>query len=99
MKRFITITVFILLLCLPVVLLILPANHFDEGQSLCLSQVLLHQECYACGMTRAIQHLIHFEFEEAFMFNMGSFIAFPAIVILYIKYIIFYYKRTATYFR
>jgi hypothetical protein len=61
----------------PVILLVLPADFFDQGQSICLSVLLLHQECYACGLTRAIMHLIHFEFSDAYYFNPLGFIVFP----------------------
>ena len=71
-----------LLSLLTITLLILPANFFDKGQSICLSMVLLNKECYGCGMTRAIQHLIHFDFEAAYNFNKISFIVFPLIVFL-----------------
>jgi hypothetical protein len=60
-----------------VVLLILPADYFDNGTAVCLSVVLLDKQCYGCGMTRAIQHLIHFEFAEAYAYNKLSFIVAP----------------------
>lgn len=58
-------------------LMYLPSDYFDTGQSLCLSVLLAHTECYACGMTRAFQHIIHFEFQTAWEFNKLAFIAFP----------------------
>ena len=58
-------------------LLYLPADHFDEGQSMCLSVVLLDRECYACGMTRGSQHLLHLDFQEAWEYNKLSFIVVP----------------------
>ncbi len=61
----------------PVILLVLPADFFDQGQSICLSILLLNQECYGCGLTRALMHLIHFEFAEAYYFNILAFIVFP----------------------
>lgn len=60
-----------------ITLLILPADYFDTGQALCLSVLIADVECYGCGMTRAIQHMIHFEFEEAWMFNKLSFVVAP----------------------
>ena len=59
------------------ILFMLPPTYFDEGQSTCLSVVLFNKTCYGCGMTRAIQHLIHFEFSKAFEFNPLSLIVFP----------------------
>ena len=80
------------LLALPIVLLILPANFFDTGKSVCLSVVLLDQQCYGCGMTRAIQHLIHFNFYEAYEFNKLAFIVFPLLVWVWITELIRVYK-------
>ena len=67
----------LLLLITPVVLLALPANFFDQGESICLSKRLFDVSCYACGLTKACMHLIHLNFEQAFYYNMGSFIVFP----------------------
>ena len=55
----------VVLLIVPLVLLILPADFFDNGQSLCLSQLLLEKECPGCGLTRGLQHLGHFDFQTA----------------------------------
>lgn len=76
----------------PIVLLILPANFFDDGESICLSQVLFKIECYACGLTRACMHLIHFEFEEAYAYHMLSFIIFPLVALVWLKWGIKEYK-------
>jgi hypothetical protein len=69
-----------LLAAVGVTLLILPAGYFDEGQAMCISVLLLDMECYGCGMTRAIQHLLHFDFEAAYEFNKLSFIVLPLAV-------------------
>jgi Protein of unknown function (DUF2752) len=69
----------------PFVLLILPSNFFDKGESLCLSKNLLDTECYACGMTKAVMHFIHFEFQKAWEFNKLSFIVVPMLIPLWIK--------------
>jgi len=61
-------------------LLYLPADHFDEGQSICLSVLLADTKCYACGLTRGIQHLIHGNFATAWEFNKLTFIVFPLAV-------------------
>lgn len=77
----------------PIVIICLPENYFDQGQSLCISQLLFHQECLACGLTRGCLYLIHLNFEEAFRFNMMSFVALPAISILWVKWTFEEYKR------
>ncbi|HEX2536256.1 MAG TPA: DUF2752 domain-containing protein, partial [Chitinophagaceae bacterium] len=77
-----------LIIGLPIALLILPANFFDNGESICLSKLLLDMECYACGMTRGCMHLIHLEFEDAFAYNMLSFIVLPLMGIVWIQWFI-----------
>lgn len=70
----------ILLILIPIALLILPANFFDNGSSACLSVILLDTECYGCGITRAIMHLIHFDLQEALYYNTLSFIILPLLI-------------------
>ena len=74
------------LIALPIVLESLPASFFDKGQSLCLSVLLLHKECFACGITRAIQHLIHLDFEVAWHFNKLVVFVFPILAFLWLKW-------------
>lgn len=76
-----------------ITLLVLPADFFDEGPSLCLSQLLADQECPGCGMTRGIQHLIHFDFQAAWSYNKLSFIIFPVLAFIYARSIYRFYKR------
>jgi hypothetical protein len=71
---------------LPIVLLILPADFFDDGPSLCLSVILLNETCFGCGITRAIQHLIHFEFSTAAEYNKLSFIVLPILVYVWASF-------------
>jgi hypothetical protein len=73
------------LICLPLILIILPADFFDEGQSLCLSVLFFDTTCYGCGITRAIQHLIHLDFAEASHFNKMSFVVLPLLIGLWFK--------------
>ena len=58
-------------------LLLLPASYFDEGQSMCISVLIFDKQCYACGMTRAVQHLIHFDFDAAAHYIKLAFIVVP----------------------
>ena len=70
---------------LPIVLIVLPVNFFDSGQAVCLSKRLANMECYACGMTRATMHFIHFDFNNAWFYNKLSFIVVPMLVPLWLK--------------
>ena len=91
-RYYFTISKLILIVFLPLVLLVLPKDFFDNGESICLSKVLLDIECYACGMTRACMHLIHFDFEEAYAYNMLSFIVLPLLGVIWIQWFIKEYK-------
>jgi hypothetical protein len=62
------------------VLVLLPASFFDTGQSLCLSKLILHQECPGCGITRAVQHTIHFDFEAAWRYNKLVIFVLPILI-------------------
>ncbi len=73
------------LLIVPMVLLILPADFFDEGQSICISVLLFDETCFGCGMTRAIQHLIHFNFSTAYSYNKLAIIVLPLLVYVWGK--------------
>jgi hypothetical protein len=64
----------------PILLLWLPADYFDEGIPLCFSRIFFNVECLGCGMTRAIMHLIHLDFERAWAYNPLCVIVFPLLV-------------------
>ena len=75
------------------VLLILPADFFDHGQSVCLSLLLFDTKCYGCGMTRAKQHLIHLDFAIAYSYNKLSFIVLPILIFLWIREFLRRFKK------
>ena len=83
-RKNLNIVYLIILLVIPIVLLILPADYFDSGQSICLSVLIFDTNCYACGMTRAIQHLIQFDYTTALGFNKLSIIVLPLLLVSYI---------------
>jgi len=75
----------VFLIALPLPFIILPANYFDTGESLCMSKVLLQQECFGCGITRAIQHAIHFDFTRAWHFNKLVVLVLPVLILLWLN--------------
>jgi hypothetical protein len=77
----------------PLTLIILPANFFDTGESICLSKLLLNVECYACGMTRACMHLIHLDIAGAYYYNTLSFAVLPIISIMWLSWAIKNWKK------
>jgi hypothetical protein len=72
----------------PVSFLFLRADFFDSGNSICLSQILFKTNCLGCGMTRAIQHFIHFEFQTAINYNPLVMLVFPLLVYLWVSFFI-----------
>jgi hypothetical protein len=73
-KKYLRIILLIGLVALPLALLILPVDFFDHGEVLCPSKRFLDMECPGCGITRGVQHAIHFDFKEAWEFNKLTFI-------------------------
>ncbi len=92
-KRIFLIIYIAALVIIPLVLFFLPADFFDSGTSICPSKRFLNISCPGCGMTRAVQHLIHLDFKSAWEFNKLVFIIFPLLSFLYVRYIIDLYKK------
>jgi len=77
---------FLLLLILaPVSLLLLPSDYFDQGESICISKLIANTDCPGCGMTRAIQHILHFEFDRAYDYNKLVVVILPLLIIVWFK--------------
>ena len=85
MKKITYMFYFFGLVLIPVILLILPIDFFDSGNTICLSVLLIDTECYACGMTRAVHRLIHFDFLAAYELNKLSIIVFPLLIFVYVR--------------
>ncbi|MCS7037944.1 MAG: DUF2752 domain-containing protein [Saprospiraceae bacterium] len=76
------------LILIPVVLLWLPADFFDKGEPLCPSKRFFNVECLGCGMTRAVMHLLHLDFEMALYYNPGSFLVAPVLGVIWIRWFV-----------
>jgi hypothetical protein len=87
-KKLFKILLFITLLLIPVILFILPSNFFDNGESVCISMMLFDVKCYGCGMTRAVMHFIHFDFNEAIAYNKLVILVFPLLILWWLKTIL-----------
>ena len=86
----------VILIALPLPFFILPANYFDTGESLCMSKLLLHRECLGCGITRAIQHAIHFDFTRAWHYNKLVVLVLPVLLFLWLSEIKKSLKKSKT---
>ena len=74
----------IALIIFPFVLWIMPATLFDNtGFELCPSKLIFNLECFGCGMTRAVMHLHHFDWNEAIYYNYAVLIVYPVLVIVW----------------
>lgn len=82
-----------LYLILPILLLLLPANYFDEGKSICISMLLFDSKCYGCGITRAMMHFIHFDFKSAFEFNKLVVVVGPLLIYSFTSSFVKDFKR------
>jgi hypothetical protein len=60
---------------------------------MCLSKIMLDKECLGCGLTRATQHFIHFDFISAYNFNKLVFLVVPLLIYFWVKEIIKMYKK------
>jgi len=83
-KRYFQLALLLLLIAIPIVLWILPSTFFDErALQLCPSIVFFNSECVACGISKAIMHLHHFEFDDALYHNSFSFILYPFLIFVW----------------
>lgn len=76
-------------LVFPIIILSLPVNYFDSGQSISLFACFgVEDLVYSTGMTRATMHLIHLDFSGACAYNKLSFVVLPLVLWLYFQYLL-----------
>jgi hypothetical protein len=76
----------VVLLVIPMVLISLPADFFDQGESICPSKRFLNKDCPGCGITRGIMHTIHLEFQKAWGLNKLTFVVLPTMIYFWVKW-------------
>lgn len=65
----------------PILLWLLPSNIMDDtGVDICPSKLFLDIECLGCGMTRAVVHMHHAEWQDAIYYNNAVAVVYPALV-------------------
>ncbi len=81
----------------PVLLLFLPANFFDYGQSISLFALAGVENYYSEGITRGVMHLIHLDFIGAWHYNKLSFIVLPLLSYVWVQSFLKNLKRSKHY--
>ena len=77
------------LLLIPVILYCIPLDYvLHKGPTLCLFKNLFGEECYGCGMTRAVFCMLHFDLSAAWHYNHFSVVVVPLLLYLLIKEIV-----------
>lgn len=92
--RWVNLAWLISLALFPVMLWLLPADVFDHtGFEICPSKLFFDIECLGCGMTRAVMHSHHWEWNEAFYYNYGIIAVYPALAIVWFLWLFKAIKR------
>ena len=59
----------------------------DEGHTLCLFRNVTGQECWGCGMTRALTSLAYLDFQAAWEYNRFVVVVAPLLLYIWVKWI------------
>jgi hypothetical protein len=77
----------VLLGLFPIFLWLVPSGTFDDtGVIICPSRFLFDIECFGCGITRAVLHIHHFEFEEAVYYNPLIIAVYPGLIYIWYRW-------------
>jgi hypothetical protein len=89
----------ILLFSIPFLLWALPGGFFDNtGIELCPSKAFFDVECFGCGITRAVMHLHHFEWQDAIYYNYLVVVVYPFLAFVWFLWMGKAWKRHKTLF-
>jgi hypothetical protein len=73
---------------LPLALYFIPRESlFEHSHTLCLVHNLTGEECWGCGMTRALASVLYLDFESAWGYHRGVVVVAPLLVWLWVKWI------------
>ena len=61
---------------------------FDEGYTLCLFHNIMGQECWGCGMTRALASVAYLDFQAAWGYNRIVVVVAPLLLYIWLKWIL-----------
>jgi len=94
-KQFVLLKIVIIIFA-PILLIVVPTAYVENGPSICIFKNIFNFDCPGCGMMRAISCVFHLQFIKAFNYNKMIIIIFPLLTYIYIKYIIFLYRKLTT---
>lgn len=73
---------------LPLALYFIPRESFmTHTHTLCLVHNLTGEECWGCGMSRALMSLLYLDFESAWAYHRGVVVVAPILLWLWVKWI------------
>lgn len=72
----------------PVGLFFIPVAWLNQQHSICLYKNITGNDCFGCGITRAVLSILHFDFSTAFHYNKLVVIVFPLLVYVWGKKIV-----------
>lgn len=82
---------------LPLALYFIPReSFFEHTHTLCLVHNLTGEECWGCGMSRALLSVMYFDFEAAWNYHRGVVVVAPILVWLWMKWIVKEVQRENT---
>ena len=81
---------------LPLALYFIPReSFFEHTHTLCLVHNLTGEECWGCGMTRALVSLLYLDFDAAWAYHRGVVVVAPLLVWIWAKWIYNEVRRAA----
>jgi hypothetical protein len=78
-------TKFIGVALIPVLLFFVPLQWIEHQHSICIYKFITGNECYGCGITRAILSAMHLKFYEALRYNRLFLIVLPLLSYIWAK--------------
>lgn len=81
---------------LPLALYFIPReSFFEHTHTLCLVHWFTGEECWGCGMTRALVSLLYLDFDAAWAYHRGVVVVAPVLAWLWVKWIYNEVRRAA----
>ena len=74
---------------LPLALYFIPReSFFEHTHTLCLVHWFTGEECWGCGMTRALASVAYLDFEAAWGYNRAVVVVAPLLLYIWLKWIL-----------